>query len=284
MNQLADLLSISGYIQVNKKLIKLLGLHEAILIGELCSEYIYYRDLNKLDNDFFFSTRENIEDNTGLNEHYQRKAFSHLKELNLIIIERKGLPSKNYYKICFEKLYSMLSPSPLHDEGLQVHDVNLNNNKSNKNKIENKKVLPKGNTTGPEFNFGKPKQQKQNLYSKCMSVIMDKTDNYELRQLLVNWLDMLLEKYKWSGRQLYINVFKGKLNMLDKYDVKDWKEIIEYTLQKGYEGFYPIRNYNYKQGKSPDGLDESESMTEQDYINLKKVTEERKRNGLRTSF
>ena len=284
MNQLADLLSINGYIQVNKKLIKILGLHEAILIGELCSEYIYYRDLDKLDGDFFFSTRENIEDNTGLNEHYQRKAFSHLKELNLIIIERRGLPSKNYYKICFEKLYSMLSTSPLQDEGLQIHDVNLNNNKSNKNKKENKKVLPKGNTTGPEFNFGKSKPQKQNLYSKCLALIDNFTNDTQIRIDLTEYLNVLLEM-KVDGYNLYINVWKGLLKKLNELstDPKIQHKIISQSIERGYKSFYPIKSY-YKQDKSPDGLDESESMTEQDYINLKKVVEERKRNGLQTSF
>ena len=38
---LIDLLSNTGYIIVNKEIIKKIGLHESILLGELCSEYIY---------------------------------------------------------------------------------------------------------------------------------------------------------------------------------------------------------------------------------------------------
>ena len=116
-------------------------------------------------------------------------------------------------------------------------------------------------------------------------MISAKTDSCELRQLLVSWLDMVLEKYKAKGRQLYVNVFKGKLNMLDKYDDEDWKEIIEYNLQKGYEGFYPIPQYNNSGAmKRIERMEHVESMTEDDYKELEKLTEERRKNGLRTSF
>ena len=42
-----------------KKVIKKLGLHEAILLGELCSEYAYWEKNNKLDNGYFFSSISN---------------------------------------------------------------------------------------------------------------------------------------------------------------------------------------------------------------------------------
>lgn len=143
-------------------------------------------------------------------------------------------------------------------------------------------------TTGQEFlgSISK-KRPKESLYTKCKSMIVTKSDNKEIQNLLFEWLDMLLEKYKSTDRQLYANVFKGKLNMLDKYDKKDWKEIIEYNLQKGYEGFYPIKNYyNSSVTNRIEHSDVAhvEQMTEQDYDNLKKLVEERNRNGLRTSF
>ena len=47
---LIDLLSNTGYIIVNKEIIKKIRLHEAILLGELCSEYIYVIALMVRDN------------------------------------------------------------------------------------------------------------------------------------------------------------------------------------------------------------------------------------------
>ncbi|MBO6233060.1 MAG: hypothetical protein J6N78_03255, partial [Clostridia bacterium] len=76
---LASLLSSSKYIIVNKDLIKILGLNEAVILGELCSEYTYWENNNQLiNNEYFYSTRENIENNTGINAHYQRAAIKNL--------------------------------------------------------------------------------------------------------------------------------------------------------------------------------------------------------------
>lgn len=50
---LIDLLSNTGYIIVNKEKIKKIGLHESILLGELCSEYIYWKKKDETVNEFF---------------------------------------------------------------------------------------------------------------------------------------------------------------------------------------------------------------------------------------
>lgn len=42
MNIVMSLLSNNGYIIVNKEIIKKIGLHEAIILGEMCSEYTYW--------------------------------------------------------------------------------------------------------------------------------------------------------------------------------------------------------------------------------------------------
>ena len=54
MSILMNLLSNNGYIIVNKEVIKKIGLHEAIILGKLCSEYCYWEKANKLDNGYFF--------------------------------------------------------------------------------------------------------------------------------------------------------------------------------------------------------------------------------------
>lgn len=199
------------------------------------------------------------------------KAIKNLIEKELIEQhkeERNGIVFNSYNTLQGVKKLYMGSKETLHNK--------INNKDSNK-------VLSKDNTSN--FQFGKQKPKKENLYSKCVSLIYTKTDNYELRQLLVNWLNMLLEKFRSRNKVLYANVFKSKLNMLDKYDVKDWKEIIEYNLQKGYEGFYPIPQYNnFGAMKRIENMEHVESMTEEDYKELEKLTEERRKNGLRMSF
>lgn len=108
MRGLTNLLSNNGYIIVNKELIKKLGLECAILIGELCSEYSYWEKQNKLENGFFYSTRENILNNTGLSSYHQRKAIEKLVEKQILLEKYEGIPQQRWYSLNLDKLYQIL--------------------------------------------------------------------------------------------------------------------------------------------------------------------------------
>ena len=165
---LIDLLSNTGYIIVNKEIIKKIGLHEAILLGELCSEYIYWKKKDETVNEFFYSTRENIEENTGLSAYQQRTAISNLVKKDIIVMKSEGMPLKTWYFINENKLQELLFDNieedtenemekssskdviqqdvkkidnkalnnfrTIYEEILQhdVKEVNINNNKENK--------------------------------------------------------------------------------------------------------------------------------------------------------
>ena len=159
---LASLLSSSKYIIVNKDLIRILGLNEAIILGELCSEYTYWENKNQLQNDeYFFSTRENIEKNTGINPHFQRAAMRNLEEKGILISKRMGIPCRKYYKInenvvieylkkaknldnipvvneMNDKQETRCIPNNLPDEFQDNNVVNINNNNIINNIINNK--------------------------------------------------------------------------------------------------------------------------------------------------
>lgn len=109
MSVLTNLLVNNGYIIVNKVLIRKLGLECAILIGELCSEYSYWEKHNKLENGFFYSTRENIFNNTGISSYYQRKAIAKLVQRKIVIEKYEGIPQKMRYTLNFDKLYEILN-------------------------------------------------------------------------------------------------------------------------------------------------------------------------------
>lgn len=97
---LTSLLSSSSFIMTNKILIKSVGLDAAVLLSELCSEYNYWEQKGELyQNMWFFSTRENIEENTGLSEHKQRMAINILIKKDLIETKKMGIPCKIYYKL-----------------------------------------------------------------------------------------------------------------------------------------------------------------------------------------
>ena len=142
-----QLIASSNFITVNKDLIKLLGIDEAIILGELASEYDYWSKRDELQDDYFYSTIENIENNTTLSEHKQRKALNKLKSLNLIDIKIKGIPAKRYIKINEEQVLKILNiqflknsgTSPLKVKELDIQKFKGNNNIDNNNIKNNNK-------------------------------------------------------------------------------------------------------------------------------------------------
>lgn len=140
-----DLIASRNFIAVNKTLVKIFGLEEAIILGELASEYAYWQDRNELDAEgFFFSTVENIEENTALKEKRQRKAINNLQNAGIIEIKLKGLPAKRYIKISTEQLTPiLLNNSGEMSETSSAKKAELDtpkrrSNKNNINKISNK--------------------------------------------------------------------------------------------------------------------------------------------------
>ena len=114
MNGIINLLANNGYIILNKIVIKKLGLHEAVILGELCSEYTHWEKNGKLEDNYFYSTRENIEENTGLSAYQQREPMKNLINLGIILEKSKGMPLQKWYSLNSKLLYELLCE----DEGL----------------------------------------------------------------------------------------------------------------------------------------------------------------------
>ena len=103
------LLASEGFITVNKEVIQKVGLHEAIMLGELCSKQQYWKDRKELTNDgYFFCTKENFENETTLSRYYQDKAIAKLENLGIVETKIIGLPARKYFRInenALEKLF-----------------------------------------------------------------------------------------------------------------------------------------------------------------------------------
>ncbi len=284
MNGISKLLSTDGFITVNKTLIRELGLHEAIMIGEMCSEYNYWEKCNKLEDDMFYSTRDNIEYNTGLSEHLQRKALKTLQEKGIISTKKRGLPAVNYYKIDFDRLLMLLSTSSLKNEQQDTETMNLNNNNKQTIKEQNNSKELLQNT--PEFSFGKQKPKKESLYTKCVSLI----DSYDfscwgnIRKLLIEYLQFRLSV---KDKPLYFNMWKGILNKLAELcddDILLYEEVIKQSIERGYLSFYPISRGNNYSINSESGARHVPSMTEEDYIEEEKRLAELEAKGVQVRF
>ena len=136
-----QLISTSNFITVNKDLIKELGLEEAILLGELASEYDYWNNKNEIEDGYFYSTIENIEEKTTLTAYKQRKCLENLKNKGIIDIQIRGIPAKRYIKINEEQVFQIFNNKLLKNlttrsENFSQQDIkklNGNNNIINNN-------------------------------------------------------------------------------------------------------------------------------------------------------
>lgn len=257
MIDIVSLLSCDGYIICNKTLIKKFNADCAILVGELCAEYNYYKNLGQLDLDgSFYSTRDNIEQNTGLNDYAQRKAIKMLSEAKILTVTKKGLPAKNYYKLNDSQLLSLFTTGDTASEALDVEPLNINNNKQkiiNNNTVISKDITEQSSSE-IDLGFGESKPVKLNLYQQCLAIINDYTEDTNIKKMLIDYLDLLLEKMRNEHKVLYANQFKGMLKHLsDLVASKEGKleDIISQSISKGYIGFFPANhNNNYLGGKN----------------------------------
>ena len=104
------LLSSTAFLIVNKELAKQVGLKAAVLLADLISKEEYFISKGMTDG-WFFNTAKNIEDDTSLTSHQQRKAIKNLKDLGVIETKVVGIPAKQHFKIIENKLLSYLTTS-----------------------------------------------------------------------------------------------------------------------------------------------------------------------------
>lgn len=125
-----DFLASSNFIMVNRGLMLTIGLNESLVLGELASEYRYWRGENKLqDGKWFFSTDDNLTSRLPFSTPTIRRAISSLKELGILETKLMGVPAKRFFCIHVDKIpgcsnFTNLGPS----------------NFSTKNKEEEKEV------------------------------------------------------------------------------------------------------------------------------------------------
>lgn len=205
-----QLIASSNFITLNKDLIRTLGLEEALLIGELASEYDYWQNQDKLEDGFFYSTVENVKEHTTLTDYQQRKALNKLQKLGLIETKVMGIPAKRYVKINEKELVTLLNQQFLKNlrtgsqktEELEVKKLQGNNNIINNNKdnnIVNINRKPK---------FSKPTLEEVEDYIREKKLNVNGKDFYEYFEE-GNWIDSKGNKVKnWKQKLLTWNKYK----------------------------------------------------------------------------
>jgi hypothetical protein len=218
------LLASTNFLTLNKSLAKKLSLEAAILYADLASSQIYFGD-----GEWFFRTRETIQEETTLSKYQQIKGLKLLLKHGLIKEKMFGLPAKKHYLIdeeCMLNLNDLLqiikttSRLKIKRQGSQnLNDIN--NNIVNKNISNNKekKIIKKK----------KPSFEQQVTYPESFSseVIQAIEEHIEMRKEI---------KKPYKSLTAIKRKFKSLEAGLQKFGEQKIIEAINFCTENQYQG------------------------------------------------
>jgi len=177
----AHLLGSGSYWTLNKKLHRKLGgdANLTLFLSDLVSKFLYFKKNNQLDEeDGFFNTWTNIENDIGLSRYGQGKCIKELSSLGLIETKLKGLPAKLHFYINFERIMEFLDEPVAKKTSIQLLKnhatgclktsepyIKENKNKKNKNKANEDSKESKRRFTNAN-KYSKEKTRAANKSSK----------------------------------------------------------------------------------------------------------------------
>ena len=104
-----DILGNQSYLAVYKKLIKSMGLIDAIILSFLYNYAIFFYSKESLDNNgYFYKSMGSMEIELNISSHIIRTSLKKLKALGLINYVRKDIPPKLYFYVNVLKIRDLL--------------------------------------------------------------------------------------------------------------------------------------------------------------------------------
>lgn len=247
-------------------------------------EKIIFVEIDSLDNENHCTAgNEYFATFCNCSESKVSKAIKKLKELGMI--EELSFDGR-HRKLRVVK-NAMQDSKKCEAESQNLQSNNIDNNTNSKTT-----VVSKDTTTKSDFTFGKSKPKKDNLFTKCTTLI----DSYDfsswgnIRKLLIDYL-----RYRVSvkDKPLYTNMWKGMLNKLAELcgeDVESYEAVIKQSIERGYLSFYPVSNslyskdYDIRKGKPwEEGLS-CETYTPEEKRQIEKEREEMEARGVQVWY
>ena len=152
----------SGFLIVNKTLIKQFGLITAVVLSNYIDKHVYFRKEFSDNDGWFYLTHKQQMEQLGIKENSLRKCKKELVEADLLEIKRKGIPSREWYKINFIKLANVTGVHLMKTEGVQLMNSigHIKENKKDKEKYSSSDSSKNGQITPSQF------EKFWNLYPK----------------------------------------------------------------------------------------------------------------------
>lgn len=273
---LLSLLASDNYIIVNKDLIRVIGLEEAILFGELCSQYAHYKKENRLIDNMFYCSSEKIEDRIGLSEYQQRKALQSLKNAGIISIELKGLPATKHFIINENRLFEILQTSPKEIKGLDVKKFNSSNNINSNKEYNRKSLIGKNPIKDISKNQVPEIETFVKLYNELCPNLPKCIKHTESRDKAIS---KIVKKYSLEDIRTVFTKANDSEFLAGKND-RGWTASIDFILRD--DKFVSILEGKYD-GKQRSNVSSEEPLTEDRRANKKKFWEDVK-NGKAEKF
>lgn len=217
-----QLLAQKNFITFSKVIAKLYGVNAAILLGAMCT----YQSYN--DEQEFVKTQAEIADDTCLSAYEIRTATNLLQKDGVLIVELKGVPAQNHYKVVENKLLKILTTG---SEKFTQQDVeNFDNYTTNNTNIiyTNKKEKKKNNNKG---GVGENKLS-------VNDVIL--AQNEELQEPLRDFVEMRKTIKKPITTRGLTLAIKSLYEL--SQSTSEQIEIINQSVVHSWQGFYAIKD------------------------------------------
>jgi len=239
----------SAYLTLNKELMRLIGVEEALLYSELLSKYYYYKESGALtENGLFYYTLEDMERETTLNRYKQDKAIKHLESMHLIKCKALGLSAKRYFLINDDEVdimrifeFAKQAKTGNFDKLVCKPSANWFVNCQQTSLLNFNKLVCKP-FTNPHYNNIRDMRQESenNNYNNCCETTPTKTTSKEKSEKTKS------EQEALTKEECFTLIDKNDNNLTEKMTiaVKDWVEYkAERTQADNKEKFYTPKGF-----------------------------------------
>lgn len=139
------LIANGNFITVNKVVARAVGLTEAVVLGALCSEFVYCESKGRLTDDGFFPFSVNaLQEETTIGEKGQKIAITNLIKAGLLEQKNIGQPQTRHFKLNDDTLMDLLEIRPSDGfKSVQKSELNPSKQTNYISKKDSKKVCNK---------------------------------------------------------------------------------------------------------------------------------------------
>lgn len=219
-----QIIAKENFITYSKVVARKLGVNAAVLLGQFCS----YQNLAEGE---FYREQSLIAEDTCLSIYEIRKAVDVLVENELLVVERKGVPAKNFYKIDENKLSDFLISRCEKFTHLEVENLDISYKEKNKceNNNYNKKEEEEKKTSNLQVAKAKEKSLDDVIEAQPLSIQQPLREFVKMRKAIKKPITTY-------GLELAIK----KLHGLAKTESQA-VAVIEQSVENSWQGFFALK-------------------------------------------